>query len=62
VTEGREVSAATGTGLPRNAAAAVAVALATAAGTETGDWRGIREVEENSGNEIFTATRLRGWG
>jgi len=36
VTEGREVSAAAGAGLPRNAAAAMAVALVTPAGAETG--------------------------
>jgi len=36
VTEGREMSAAGGAGLPRNAAAAMAVAVATAAGVETG--------------------------
>ena len=36
VMDGREVSAAAGTGLPRHAATGVVVAVATAAGAETG--------------------------
>jgi len=66
VTEGREVNAAAGAGLPRHAATGVVVAVATTAGAETG-FRGrlercVGEEEENSGSEIFTATVPSGWG
>jgi len=53
VTEGREVSAAAGAGLPRHAATGVvvAVAVATAAGAETG-FRGILEMRPGGGRKL----------
>ena len=50
VTEGREVSAAAGTGLPRHAATGVAVAVA--AGAETG-FRGRLEMRRGGGRKLW---------
>ena len=52
VTEGREVSAAAGAGLPRHAATGVVVAVATTAGAETG-FRGRLEMRRGGGRKLW---------
>ena len=51
VTEGREVSAAAGAGLPRHAATGVVVAISNAAGAETG-FRGRLEMRRGGGRKL----------